>query len=61
MTALWRAGGQAGALPAGCARPSPLAAWLCGCRGRQVALDMAEGLDQLHTRHGILHSDLKPA
>ncbi|PSC67189.1 Serine threonine-kinase CTR1 isoform B [Micractinium conductrix] len=29
-------------------------------RGRQVALDVAEGLDHLHSELGILHSDLKP-
>jgi serine/threonine protein kinase len=28
--------------------------------GRQVALDVAEALDHLHTQQGILHSDLKP-
>lgn len=33
--------------------------WAVG--GRQVALDIAEGLDQLHTGLGIMHSDLKPA
>ncbi|PSC74722.1 serine threonine-kinase [Micractinium conductrix] len=30
-------------------------------RGCQVALDIAEALDYLHTQLGILHSDLKPA
>ncbi|PSC74771.1 serine threonine-kinase [Micractinium conductrix] len=30
-------------------------------RGCQVALDVAEALDFLHTQLGILHSDLKPA
>ncbi|PSC77000.1 kinesin KP1-like isoform B [Micractinium conductrix] len=29
-------------------------------RGHQVALDIAEALDHLHTQLGILHSDLKP-
>lgn len=31
------------------------------CRGRQVALDVAEGLRYLHTEMGVLHSDLKPS
>ena len=29
------------------------------CRGRQVALDIAEGLDYLHSKLGVLHSDIK--
>ena len=36
-------------------------ACICACRGCQVALDIAEALDYLHTQLGILHSDLKPA
>jgi serine/threonine protein kinase len=43
--------------------PAPLTPALLSlttCRGRQVALDVAEALDHLHTRLGILHSDLKP-
>jgi len=31
------------------------------CRGRQIALDIAEALDHLHTQLGVMHSDLKPA
>ena len=31
------------------------------CRGRQVALDVAEALDHLHTQLGVMHGDLKPA
>jgi len=30
------------------------------CRGRQVALDVAEALDFLHSQN-IIHSDLKAA
>ena len=30
------------------------------CRGRQVAVDVAEALDYLHTHLKIMHSDLKP-
>jgi hypothetical protein len=30
------------------------------CRGRQVALDVAEALDYLHTQLKVMHSDLKP-
>jgi hypothetical protein len=32
----------------------------CCCRGRQVALDIAEALDYLHTELQVLHGDLKP-
>lgn len=31
------------------------------CRGRQVALDVAEALDYLHSELRVLHSDLKAA
>jgi hypothetical protein len=33
--------------------------FLCWRRGRQVALDVAEALDYLHTELNIMHSDLK--
>lgn len=29
------------------------------CRGRQVAMDVAEGLHYLHTTLGVMHSDVK--
>ena len=29
------------------------------CSGRQVALDVAEGLHHLHTTQRVMHSDLK--
>ena len=32
----------------------------CWCRGRQVALDIAEALDYLHTELQVAHGDLKP-
>lgn len=32
---------------------------MCGCRGRQLALDVAEGLAFLHTHMNCLHADLK--
>jgi serine/threonine protein kinase len=32
----------------------------CACRGKQIALDIATGLNYLH-EHNILHSDLKSA
>ncbi|KAL4439180.1 hypothetical protein ABPG77_004082 [Micractinium sp. CCAP 211/92] len=52
---------KAGSLRAALDGSKPLGDLRWAAMGRQVALDMAEGLDQLHTRHGILHSDLKPA
>ena len=33
---------------------------ICCCRGRQVALDIAEALDYLHNEPKVLHGDLKP-
>ena len=49
-------------MPVPLPQPQPTArfAHTCACRGHQVALDIAEALDHLHTQLGILHSDLKP-
>ena len=37
----------------------PLHPSIIHCRGRQVAIDVAEALVYLHNELGVLHSDLK--
>ena len=41
-------------------RANHTASCICCCRGRQVALDIAEALDYLHNEPKVLHGDLKP-
>ncbi|PSC70012.1 leucine-rich repeat family [Micractinium conductrix] len=51
---------QGGSLEAALSDPAlqPQLRWRA--RGAQIAVDVAEALDHLHTRLGVLHSDLKP-
>jgi hypothetical protein len=42
-------------------QPLPVLSPPAAHRGREVALDLAEALNHLHTQLGILHSDLTPA
>jgi len=44
-----------------CGAASPRTVPIDFCRGRQVALDIAEAVDHLHTRLRIMHGDLKAA
>ena len=41
-------------------RPANMVFYVGHCRGRQVAIDVAEGLAFLHTEVKIMHGDLKP-
>ncbi|KAL4428495.1 hypothetical protein ABPG75_002584 [Micractinium tetrahymenae] len=52
---------KSGSLRAALDGSKPLGDLRWAARGRRIALDVAEGLHHLHTRLGIMHSDLKPA
>ena len=40
-------------------RDSCVACWFAACRGRQVAVDVAEALNHLHSAQKEIHGDVK--